>query len=380
MPVLIILVVILIAAFISCIKIVPQAQAYVIERLGTYKETWETGVHVLIPFLDRVAKKVSLKETVVDFAPQSVITKDNVSMQIDTVVYMQILSPELFAYGVDNPVFAIENLTATTLRNIIGDMELDETLTSRDTVNGKITEILDKASDKWGIKVNRVELKNIIPPKEIQQSMEKQMKAERDRRETLLEAEGHKQAIVTREEGNKQAKILAAEAERASAIARAEGQAKAIQLVYEAQANGLKMLQEVAGEEGMLLLKKLEALEKLGDGRATKLIIPTELTSSASNLTVSGDLLGIDKSIPLDNSPKDKVVSVTNDACCDDSLSMYQAELKNQVHSETEKQSVNKMIMEVHKRTNLPVAECSKALVACNYNVEDTIDYLSRKY
>lgn len=378
MPIVIGLLVILIILFISNIKIVPQAQAYVIERLGTYKDTWETGVHVTVPIIDRVAKKVSLKETVVDFAPQNVITKDNVSMQIDTVVYMQITSPELFTYGVDNPVFAIENLTATTLRNIIGDMELDETLTSRDTVNGKITEILDRASDKWGIKVNRVELKNIIPPKEIQQSMEKQMKAERDRRETLLEAEGHKQAIVTREEGNKQAKILAAEAERASAIARAEGQAKAIQLVYEAQANGLRMLQEVAGEEGMLLLKKLEALEKLGDGRATKLIVPTELTSSASNLTVTGDLLGIDKTIPLDMSPKDKEIVVKTDDCCDETLSMNQPELDKPSPAEGEKKSVNKMIMEVHKRTDLPYQACSKALQACNYNVEDAIDYLKR--
>ena len=320
---------ILLLLVITNIKIVPQAHAYVIERLGTYKVTWQTGLHMTIPIIEKVAKKVSLKETVVDFAPQSVITKDNVSMQIDTVVYMQITSPELYTYGVDNPKFAIENLTATTLRNIIGDMELDETLTSRDTVNGKITEILDKASDKWGIKVNRVELKNIIPPREIQQSMEKQMKAERDRRETLLEAEGHKQAIVTREEGNKQAKILAAEAERAAAIAKAEGEAKAIQLVYEAQAKGLRMLQEVAGAEGMLLLKKLEALEKLGDGRATKLVVPTELTSSASNLTLTGELLGLDKSMVPDNSPKDKQVVIADDICCDDTINMYQPEVIN---------------------------------------------------
>ena len=376
--VLVTLLVIFIIILISNIKIVPQAQAYVIERLGSYKETWETGIHVTVPIIDRVAKKVSLKETVVDFAPQNVITKDNVSMQIDTVVYMQITSPKLFAYGVDNPVFAIENLTATTLRNIIGDMELDETLTSRDTVNAKITEILDRASDKWGIKVNRVELKNIVPPREIQQSMEKQMKAERDRRETLLEAEGHKQAIVTREEGNKQAKILAAQAEREAAIAKAEGQAKAIQLVYEAQANGLKMLQEVAGEEGMLLLKKLEALEKLGDGRATKLIVPTELTASASNLTVAGDLLGIDKSMGLDMSPKDKHVEIKADDCCEETLNMYQPELSKTSPVADEKKSVNRMIMEVHKRTELPYQACSAALQACNYNVEDAIDYLKR--
>lgn len=374
MPVIIGLIVILLILFISNIKIVPQAQAYVIERLGTYKETWDTGIHVTVPIIDRVAKRVTLKETVVDFDPQNVITKDNVSMKIDTVVYMQIVNPELYTYGVDNPTFAIENLTATTLRNIIGDMELDETLTSRDVVNGKITAILDKASDKWGIKVNRVELKNIIPPKEIQQSMEKQMKAERDRRETLLEAEGHKQAIVTREEGNKQAKILAAEAERASAIARAEGQAKAIQLVYEAQANGLKMLRDVAGDEGMLLLKKLEALEKLGDGRATKLIVPTELTSSASNLTVTGELLGLDKSMVPDASPKDLKVSVTKDDCCEETPIMYEPEIT--MAEEEPKTSANEMIMEVHKRTNLPIHQCAKALANCNYDIEATISYL----
>ena len=373
MPYVVIIALVFIFVIIANIKIVPQAQSYVIERLGSYKCTWETGIHFTVPLIDRIAKKVSLKETVIDFDPQNVITKDNVSMQIDTVVYMQILDPKLFTYGVDNPRFAIENLTATTLRNIVGDMELDETLTSRDTVNRNITQILDDASDKWGIKVNRVELKNIIPPKEIQQSMEKQMKAERDRRETLLEAEGHKQAIVTREEGNKQAKILAAEAERAAAIAKAEGEAKAIQLVYEAQAEGLKKLQLVAGAEGVMLLKKLEALEKLGDGRATKLIIPTELTGTAANLTMTGDLLGIDKSMPLDMSPKDDGANWNADNCCDEDAPVIE-----EVVTETEKrQEINEMVIALNKQTSMSYKDCSLILKRCNYNYDEALKYIN---
>lgn len=377
MPFLMILIVIVIILFISNIKVVPQAQAYVIERLGTYKCTWETGVHVTIPIIDRVAKKVSLKEMVIDFKPQSVITKDNVSMQIDTVVYLQVISPELYLYGVNDPLFAVENLSATTLRNIIGEMELDETLTSRDKVNAKITDVLDRATDKWGIKVNRVEVKNIIPPREIQQTMEKQMKAERDRRETLLEAEGHKQAIVTREEGNKQAKILAAEAEREAAITRAEGEAKAIELVYNAQAEGLRRLKEVAGQDGMLILKRLESLEKLGDGRATKLIVPTELTSTAADLTIKGDLLGINNE-HLDNTAATEAPQSHEDECCKDkTVHTYDkpcedSEPSQEPSSDSKKViSANRLVVELNKRTSLPYSQCIELLKQTNFNVDE---------
>jgi regulator of protease activity HflC (stomatin/prohibitin superfamily) len=375
MPYIIIGIIILAIIIISNIKIVPQAQAYVIERLGTYKCTWETGLHMTIPVLDRVAKKVSLKEAVIDFQPQSVITKDNVSMQIDTVVYLQVMDPALYLYGVNDPLFAVENLTATTLRNIIGEMELDETLTSRDLVNAKITEVLDKATDKWGIKVNRVEVKNIIPPREIQQTMEKQMKAERDRRETLLEAEGHKQAIVTREEGNKQAKILTAEAEREAAIARAQGQAKAIELVYNAQAEGLKRLMDVAGPDAVMILKKLEALEKLGDGRATKIIVPTDLTSTASDLTLKGEFLGVNPS-PVDNSPKLELSPKKEDECCEGlDVPTYET-------SSSEKSSqptVNQLVVELHKRTDMPYTRCLEALKAHNFDIFAAENYLKNE-
>lgn len=360
---------VILLAVISNIKIVPQSSAYVVERLGSFQAVWGNGIHLLIPVIDKVARRVSLKEQVVDFPPQSVITKDNVTMQIDTVVFMQITNPKLYAYGVDNPLLAIENLTATTLRNIIGDMELDETLTSRDTVNGRITNILDEASDKWGIKVNRVELKNIIPPKEIQQSMEKQMKAERDRRETLLEAEGHKQAIVTREEGNKQAKILAAQAEREAAIAKAEGEARAIELVYNAQARGLRLLREAAGDEGMLVIKKLEALEKLGNGRATKLIVPTDLTTAAKDLTVTGEMLGLSNDIPLDHSPIVEEKPFTVDECCEEAMdtppNFY-------VPSE-------EVIKRLHKMTKCDRNTIETAYNACGGNLELTLQLLKRQ-
>lgn len=284
--------IIVLAIAISCIKIVPQAQAYVVERLGAYQATWNVGVKFLVPFIDRVARRVTLKEQVVDFAPQPVITKDNVTMRIDTVVFYQITDPKLYAYGVDNPMMAIENLTATTLRNVIGEMELDQTLTSREVINTKMRAALDVATDPWGIKVNRVELKNIIPPAEIQNAMEKQMKAERERREAVTRAEGEKRASILQAEGNKQSAILNAEAEKEAAILRAEaekekrireaeGQAEAILKVQSAKAEGLRMLKEAGADEAVLRLKSLEAFEKAADGQATKIIIPSEIQGIA---------------------------------------------------------------------------------------------------
>lgn len=263
------------------IKIVPQATVYVIERLGTYYATWETGLHFKIPFFDRIAKKVSIKEQVVDFKPQPVITKDNVTMQIDTVVFYQITDAKLFSYGVERPLSAIENLTATTLRNIIGELELDSTLTSRDVINVKITSILDTATDKWGIKVNRVELKNIIPPREIQDAMEKQMKAERERRETLLRAEGEKKSAILIAEGEKESAILRAEAVKESKIREAQGEAEAILVVQKALADSITLLNEANPTAEVLKLKSYEAFEKAADGKATKIIVPSEIQSLA---------------------------------------------------------------------------------------------------
>ena len=288
-PIIVLLVIVLLALNI---KIVPQSKAYVVERLGAYKETWQTGVHFKIPLIDRVAKIVSLKEQVVDFPPQPVITKDNVTMQIDTVVFFQITDPKLYCYGVERPLSAIENLTATTLRNIIGELELDHTLTSRDTINAKIRGILDEATDAWGIKVNRVELKNILPPKEIQDAMEKQMKAERERREAILRAEGEKASQVLVAEGQKESKILAAEADKQSAILRAEavreakireseGEAQAILAVEEARAQAIKLINESQPGQAFLTIRSLDAFEKAADGKATKIIIPSEIQSIA---------------------------------------------------------------------------------------------------
>ena len=276
----------------SCIQIVPQAQALVVERLGAYLETWSVGVHFKVPFIDRVAKRVILKEQVVDFAPQPVITKDNVTMKIDTVVFFQITDPKLFAYGVENPIMAIENLTATTLRNIIGDLELDQTLTSRETINTKMRAALDVATDPWGIKVNRVELKNIIPPAAIQDAMEKQMKAERERRESILRAEGEKKSTILVAEGKKESAILEAEAEKEAAILRAEaqkekmireaeGEAEAILKVQKAEADGLRFIKEAGADNAVLQLKSLEAFAKAADGKATKIIIPSEIQGIA---------------------------------------------------------------------------------------------------
>ena len=265
----------------SCIRIVPQAYAIVLERLGAYQATWGTGVHFKLPFVERVARKVNLKEQVVDFPPQPVITKDNVTMQIDTVVFFQITDPKLYAYGVENPIMAIENLSATTLRNIIGDMELDETLTSREVINTKMRASLDVATDPWGIKVNRVELKNIIPPAAIQEAMEKQMKAERERREAILIAEGEKKSTILVAEGKKESAILDAEAEKQAAILRAEGQAEAVLKVQKANAEGLRMIKEAGADNAVLTLKSFEALAKVADGKSTKIIIPSELQNLA---------------------------------------------------------------------------------------------------
>ncbi len=291
----IVFVVIIVLILISCIKIVPQAQASVLERLGAYKATWNTGIHFKIPVIDRVARKVNLKEQVIDFKPQPVITEDNVTMQIDTVVFFQITDPKLYAYGVENPLMAIENLTATTLRNIIGDLELDETLTSRELINTKMRTALDVATDPWGIKVNRVELKNIIPPKEIQDSMEKQMKAERERREAILRAEGEKKSTVLVAEGKKESAILDAEAEKQAAILRAEadkeakikraeGDALAIMKVKEAEAAGIKMIKEAGANEAVIQLRSLDAFAKAADGKATKIIIPSDIQGFAGTV------------------------------------------------------------------------------------------------
>ena len=296
----------LIALVLANIRVVPQSKAFVLERLGTFYATWETGLHVKIPFIDRIAKTVSLKEQVVDFKPQAVITKDNVTMQIDTVVFFQITDPKLYTYGVESPISAIENLSATTLRNIIGEMELDSTLTSRDTINTKIRVILDEATDPWGIKVNRVELKNIIPPREIQDAMEKQMKAERERREAILRAEGEKTSTILVAEGKKASVILDAEAEKQSAILRAEaqkekmireaeGQASAILKVQQASADGIRFIKEAGADEAVLRIRSLEAFEKAANGQATKIIIPSEIQGIAGLATAFTELVKDDK-------------------------------------------------------------------------------------
>ena len=300
--VILIILILAIAIVASCIKIVPQAQAYVVERLGAYQDTWSVGLHFKVPIVDKVAKRVLLKEQVADFPPQPVITKDNVTMRIDTVVFFQITDPKLFTYGVENPIMAIENLTATTLRNIIGDLELDQTLTSRETINAKMRASLDIATDPWGIKVNRVELKNISPPAAIQDAMEKQMKAERERREAILRAEGEKKSTILVAEGKKESAILEAEAEKQSAILRAEaekekmireaeGEAEAILKVQQATANGLRFIKDAGADDSVLRLKSLEALEKVADGKSTKIIIPSEIQNMAGLLTSAKELL-----------------------------------------------------------------------------------------
>ncbi len=300
-----VIVILILAVWIvaSCIRIVPQAYAVVLERLGAYRATWNTGIHFKAPFIERVARKVNLKEQVVDFPPQPVITKDNVTMQIDTVVFFQITDPKLYAYGVENPIMAIENLSATTLRNIIGDMELDETLTSRETINTRMRASLDEATDPWGIKVNRVELKNIIPPAAIQDAMEKQMKAERERREAILIAEGEKRSTILVAEGKKQSAILDAEAEKQAAILRAEaqkermireaeGQAEAVLKVQNANAEGIRMIKEAGADQAVLTLKSLEAFSRAADGKATKIIIPSDLQGIAGLAASLKEIVG----------------------------------------------------------------------------------------
>ena len=305
----------LVLIIILCnVKIVPQAHEFVIESLGKYKKTWLAGIHVKIPLIQRIAKRVTTKEQVLDYPPQPVITKDNVTMQIDTVIFYEIFDAKLFAYGAVDPVRALGNLAATTLRNIVGELELDGTLTSRDTINAKMTEILDEATDKWGIKVNRVELKNIIPPTEIQNAMEKQMKAERDRRETLLQAEGHKAAAITRAEGDKQAMILAAEGERDARIARAEGEAKAIFLSKKAEADGLKALKEAGVDEAVIELKKFEALVAMADGKASKIIIPTDAVNMTKSNVLFSETTGLgDVTVEAPETKKAK----KPDPCCE---------------------------------------------------------------
>ncbi len=308
------IIVILAVMIVACLKIVPQATEHVIERLGKYQKTWSAGLHFLIPIIDRVAKKVTLKEQVLDSPPQPVITKDNVTMRIDTVVYFKVFDAKLFTYGAVNPISALENLAATTLRNIVGELELDDTLTSRDTINGKMTDILDNATDQWGIKVNRVELKNIIPPAEIENAMEKQMKAERDRRETLLEAEGHRAAVITRAEGDKQAMILAAEGERDARIARAEGEAKAIYLAKKAEADGLAALRDAGADQAVLELKKYEALVAMSNGTASKIIIPTDAVEMTKANVIFSETSGLGD---VTNPAEKAAMPAKSDPCCD---------------------------------------------------------------
>ena len=285
MDVFIIILILVFVAIVACIKVVPQAQAYVVERVGSYLTTWDNGLHFKVPFIDRVAARISLKEIVKDFKPQPVITKDNVTMQIDTVVYYSITDPKLYTYGVENPIIAIENLTATTLRNIIGELELDQTLTSRDTINTNMRSILDEATDPWGIKINRVELKNIIPPRDIQEAMEKQMRAERERREKILQAEGEKKSAILIAEGEKESAILRAEAAAEAAVKKAEGEAEALIKLNEAQAKAIELLRDAKADQAVIALKSLDAVAKMADGQATKIIVPSNLQDVASIAT-----------------------------------------------------------------------------------------------
>ncbi|MGN0355656.1 MAG: SPFH domain-containing protein [Muricoprocola sp.] len=316
-----IIIILLIIILIKNIRIVPQAEAYVIERLGKYKTTWESGLHLKVPFIEKVVRKVILKEQVLDFPPQGVITKDNVTMQIDSVVFCKVFDPMLYCYGVDSPITGLQNLAATTLRNIIGEMELDQTLTGRDEINKRMTTILDEATDNWGLKVSRVEIKNIIPPESILATMELQMKAERERRQTVLEAKAHQEAVVSRAEGDKQAKLLAAEAERDAQIALAEGRAKSIALVYEAEAKGLEMLNKANVSDSVLRLKGIEAMKDIADGKATKVFIPNDLSSAFSSLSVAGEAFatGMEKvsANPASKSDKPGLYSEP-DFCCDE--------------------------------------------------------------
>ena len=293
---LLILLIIIIAVLIRCIRIVPQEHCFIIERLGVYSETWEAGLHIQIPIIENVVSKISKKEQVLDFPPQSVITKDNVTMKIDSVVYAKVFDPKKYTYGVENPMDGLQNLTATTLRSVIGNMDLDATLSSREQINNQMQRILDEATDDWGIKVTRVEIKNIQPPKEIEEVMTKQMRAERERRQTVLEAQAHQESVVARAEGDKKAKILAAEAERDAAVAEAEGRAKAIQKLYEAETTGLQMLKDAGlNPEIMVRLKSIDAMKDIADGQATKIFVPNDIASALSAFGAVGDVIGIAK-------------------------------------------------------------------------------------
>lgn len=297
------LVVVLVLVLLN-VRVVPQTETYIIERLGKFKTIWEAGIHVKVPLIDQITNKVSLKEQVLDFPPQPVITKGNVTMQIDSVVFMKVFDPKLYTYGINNPRAGLENLSATTLRNIIGEMELDQTLTSREVINAKMQGVLDEATDPWGIRVTRVEIKNIKPPQEIEEVMTKQMRAERERRQTVLEAQAHQEAVVSRAEGDKRAKILAAEAERDAKIATAEGEARSLLLVSRAKADGIKMLNEADIQENVLKLRGIEALRDMADGRATKIYMPTDLSDLVTSLGVAGEALGIGDHTPVDKTPK----------------------------------------------------------------------------
>ena len=317
-----IIVLILLIWLISAnVRVVPQGQAYVIESLGRFKAVWDAGLHLKIPFLEKIVKKVSLKEQVLDFPPQPVITKDNVTINIDSVVFARVFDPRLYTYGVESPIAGLQNLSATTLRNIIGEMELDQTLTSRDQINARLAAVLDEATDPWGIKVTRVELKNIQPPKEIEEVMTKQMRAERERRQTVLEAQAHQEAVVSRAEGDKRAKILTAEAERDAQIALAEGRAKSIELVYKAEAEGIRELNEARISNEVLRLKGIEALKNISDGRATKIYMPTDLASTISNLGLIGESLGIGDSIPINHDQKPEHHDRFDECCDNDDVS-----------------------------------------------------------
>ena len=311
------LVLVVLVLILTNIRIISQGKAAVIERLGKYRSTWNAGIHIKIPFIDRVVRTMSLKEQVLDFPPQPVITKDNVTMMIDSVVFMKVFDPKMYTYGVENPMAGLQNLSATTLRSIIGDMELDQTLTSREVINGQMQKVLDEATDAWGIKVTRVEIKNIQPPKAIEEVMTKQMRAERERRQTVLEAQAHQEAVVSRAEGDKKAKILAAEAERDAQIALAEGKAKSIKLVYEAEANGVRQLNEANISDGVLKLKGIEALKDVADGRATKIFMPSDIASVVSSLGVVGEALGIGQAENIDKTPK-PVKKAPKDPCISD--------------------------------------------------------------
>ena len=315
-----VLVFILLVIVVLNVRIVPQEHAYIIERLGKFKTVWYAGIHVKIPFFDQIVNKISLKEQVFDFPPQPVITKDNVSVKVDSVVFSKVFDPQKYTYGVENPIAGLQNLSATTLRSIIGGMELDTTLSSREAINSQMEAILDEATDPWGIKVNRVELKNIDPPKEIEEVMTKQMRAERERRQTVLEAQAHQESVVSRAEGDKKAKVLAAEAEKEAKIALAQGEAESIRLVYEAQADGLEKLKEARIDEGVLRLKGLEALRDVADGRATKIYMPTDITKAVSTLGIVAESLGIGDASSIDTSTKPTPAKV-EDPCVDDETS-----------------------------------------------------------